>query len=717
MNPADTTGKVTASRLRRDAYLYIRQSTLYQVANNTESTARQYDLRGRAVALGWPADRIHVIDIDQGHSGASAADREGFQHLVAEVSMGKAGIVLGLECSRLARNNADWHQLLQICAHNDCLILDEDGLYDPTSFNDRLLLGMKGQLSEAELHFLRSRLRGGILAKARRGELRLQLPIGLVYDPLGQVTLDPDAGVRGALSLLFETFTATSSAFAVVKTFRDQQLSFPGRHRSGPRAGELYWNSLTHDQVLKILHNPAYAGAYAYGRARHTTGLDGRHHTLSKPIDEWTVLIHDHHPGYVTWPRYQASLQVLAGNAAARGQDRTAGPPREGPALLQGLVICGRCGRRMTVRYHTRADGTIVPDYVCQNDGIRTAQPICQHIGGAPVDTAISELILRALTPLALQTAVTVSDELARQAGQADAIRAAHVQRAQHAADQARRRYLAVDPGNRLVADALEADWNARLRELAAAQDDYATAKTAAAMLDEQQRARIRALAADFPALWNNPATPMRERKRLIRLLITDVTLTRGQDTITAAARLPGGQHHTLHLPIPLNAWQERKTPATTITLIDQLLGTHTYSQVASVLSQRGLASGDGKPWDADRVRAHCRTRHIPSLWQRLRDAGMLTLDETAQQLGAHPQSIKRWYRLSLITGHLADDRGTCLYHPGQARPGPALVEAAGKALGDTHRSGRSHHPGLGGPLQPPRNVSTPRDNHISDTT
>ena len=245
MNPAGTTGKVTASRLRRDAYLYIRQSTLYQVANNTESTTRQYDLRGRAIALGWPAERIHVIDIDQGHSGASAADREGFQHLVAQVSMGKAGIVLGLECSRLARNNADWHRLLQICAHNDCLILDEDGLYDPASFNDRLLLGMKGQLSEAELHFLRSRLSGGILARARRGELKLQLPIGLVYDPLSQVTLDPDAGVRGALSLLFETFTATSSAFAVARTFRDQQLSFPGRHRSGPRAGELYWNGTT----------------------------------------------------------------------------------------------------------------------------------------------------------------------------------------------------------------------------------------------------------------------------------------------------------------------------------------------------------------------------------------------------------------------------------------------------------------------------------------
>jgi DNA invertase Pin-like site-specific DNA recombinase len=325
-----------------------------------------------------------VTGTGQGHSGASAADREGFQHLVAEVPVGKAGIVPGLECSRLARNNADWHRLLQICARNDCLILDEDGLYDPASFNDRLLLGMKGQLSEAELHFLRSRLSGGILARARRGELKLQLPAGLVYDPLSQVTLDPGAGVRGALSLLSGTFTATSPAFAVARTFRDQQLSFPGRHRSGPRAGELYWNNLTHDQVLRILHNPAYAGACAYGRARHTTGLDGRHHTLSKPAGEWTVLIHDHHPGYVTWPGYQASLQVLAGNAAARGQDRNAGPPREGPALLQGLVVCGRCGRRMTVRYHTRADGTIVPDYVCQNDGIRDAQPICQHIGGAP---------------------------------------------------------------------------------------------------------------------------------------------------------------------------------------------------------------------------------------------------------------------------------------------------------------------------------------------
>ncbi len=263
--------------------------------------------------------------------------------------------MLGLECSRLARDSADWQQLVKICAHADTLILDEDGLYDPAIFNDRVLLGMKGQISEFELHFLRARMRGGILAKARRGELALALPAGLVRDHHGQVTLDPDAGVRDAVRLLFGTFTATGSAFGVVRAFREQQLTFPARHHRGPRSGELFFQPLTHDRVLTILHNPAYAGAYAYGRASHATGLDGHHHTTARPVPEWTVLIKDHHPGYLTWAQYEANLAVLAANAAARGDDRAAGPPREGTALLQGLVVCGRCGRRMTIRYHTPA--------------------------------------------------------------------------------------------------------------------------------------------------------------------------------------------------------------------------------------------------------------------------------------------------------------------------------------------------------------------------
>jgi DNA invertase Pin-like site-specific DNA recombinase len=711
--------KVTAAHLRRDAYLYVRQSTLYQVANNTESGKRQYDLRGRAVALGWPADRVVVIDVDQGHSGASAADREGFQRLVAEVSMGKAGIVLGLECSRLARNNADWHRLLEICALNNTLILDEDGLYDPCTFNDRLLLGLKGTMSEAELHVLRARLRGGILAKARRGELALGLPVGLVYDPAGHVVLDPDTGVRQALEHLFTTFEQTASARAVVKAFNEANLTFPNRHRGGPHSGELYFKPLNHNQVLKILHNPRYAGAYCYGRGRHHIDADGVHHSAARPREEWTVLIPGAHPGYITWRQYEANLAVLAGNAAAHGTDRKAGPAREGPALLQGLVLCGKCGRRMTVRYHARTDGTTVPDYLCQSDGINNAVPICQHMPGASIDAAVATLILDSMTPLALEVALTVTDELAKQADEADRIRAAHVQRAQHAADLARRRYLAVDPANRLVADALEADWNARLRDLAAAQNDYDNAETRNGnALADDQRERIRALAADFPALWNDPATPMRERKRLIRLLVTDVTLTRTQHNITACIRMRGGQDHTLTLPLPLSAWQERKTPDTTIALIDELLHEHTYAQVADILTQRGVTSGDGNPFTVDRLRAHCHVYDIPSHWQRLRQTGMLSLDETAAQLHAHPQSVKRWHRLGLITGRRADDRGTCLYHPGQTRPTHTQVEAHGKVIGDDCRSGRRRDPDPGQqPHADTENVGAVRHHETGDTT
>ena len=399
---SDAVSKVTAARLSRDAYLYIRQSTLYQVVNNTESTARQYDLQGRALTLGWPAERIHVIDIDQGHSGASAADRQGFQHLVAEVSLGRAGIVLGLECSRLARDSADWQQLIKICAHNDTLICDEDGLYDPASFNDRLLLGLKGTMAESELHFLRARMQGGLLAKARRGELKRRLPAGLAYDAAGTIMLDPDTEVRGALQLLLDTFTATGSARAVVAAFNAAHLTFPGRHQGGPHAGELYFKPLTHDIVLDVLHNPAYAGAYVYGRSKTSTGLDGHVHSHLKPVTDWTVCIRDHHPGYLTWAQYERNQAVLAANAASRGEDRTAGPAREGCALLQGVVICGRCGRRMTVGYHTLADRTRVPAYHCQRAGIQNARPACQAITGASIDAAISALICDTLTPLAL---------------------------------------------------------------------------------------------------------------------------------------------------------------------------------------------------------------------------------------------------------------------------------------------------------------------------
>ena len=672
MLPDTAASKVTAAHLSRTALLYVRQSSLKQVIHNTESAIRQYDLRGKAISLGWDASQITVIDIDQGHSGASAADREGFQHLVAEVSLGHAGIVLGLECSRLARNSADWHQLLELCGVTGTLICDEDGLYDPRNFNDRLLLGMKGQLSEAELHFIKARLRGGQLSKARRGELVMPLPVGLAYDAARHVVLDPDAAVRGAVARLFATFEATGSATAVVKAFNSAGLTFPWRHLKGPRKGETDWQPLGHHTVLRVLHNPRYAGCFTYGRHHYQTlpgGQGGNHaRRLRLPREQWISFIPGAHPGYITLEQYDANLARLAGNAAAHGRDRTAGPPREGTALLQGIIICGRCGNRMTVRYHHRRDQQI-PTYMCQRDGIENGRPACAAIPGGDLDQAIGRLLIATLTPLAVEAALQVSAELEHRAAEADALRAAHVQRAQYHADLARRRYLAVDPANRLVAGTLEADWNTALRALGDAQEAYDKARREhAGQLTDAQQARISQLVTDLPAIWNDPATPQRERKRIARLLLTDVTATRTTDTITAHARLAGGQHRTLTIPAPLPIGDQRRTPAEVTAAIDELLDQHTTGEIADILNQRGLLSGTGEPFHRLIIDHIIRAYRIPTRRHRLRSQGLLTLAETAAAHHVHPHTIKAWRRAGIVSAQRYNDKGEYLYYP----PDPA---------------------------------------------
>ena len=679
MSVTDTNSKVSADHLRRDAYLYVRQSSLHQVINNTESSRRQYDLRGRAIALGWPLERVIVIDIDQGMSGSSAADREGFQRLVADVSLGRAGIVLGLECSRLARNNADWHRLLELCALSNTLICDEDGLYDPSSINDRLLLGLKGAMSEAELHILRSRMRGGILSKARRGELRTPLPIGLTYDPLGKVVLDPDATVQGALRHLFECFQRTGSARAVVKEFAAQQLSFPQRIRNGPHKGEIVWAALDHYRVLQVLHNPRYAGAFCFGR-KQAQYVSGKTSYLRMPRDRWIALIQDTHPGYISFEQWETNQATLLANAQARGEERRASPPREGPALLQGMTVCGRCGARMTVRYHQRR-GLTFPDYLCQKESVERAAPnTCQVIPGAAVDDAIASMLLSTLTPLALEVALSVTAELEQRAEQADQLRLGHVERARYEAGLARRRYLAVDPDNRLVADALEADWNEKLRCLTEAQDDYDRAReNGNACLNDEQRTKVMALASDFPRLWNDPATPQRERKRMVRLLIEDITLNRDQQ-ITAHVRLKGGQTQTLTLPIPLRCWEARKVHPDTVKLIDQLLEDHTDAETAHLLNQAGRRSGTGQPFSSAIV-AHLRRDYkLPSHRDRLRARGLLTINEIAEQLGVRTSTIKAWRAAGLLTGHTANDKNERLYEP-PAADDPRLAKRHGWRL------------------------------------
>lgn len=661
--------KVTASHLRRDAYLYVRQSTVRQVFENTESTRRQYALRERAVALGWPIERVHVIDSDLGKSGASSADRAGFQKLVGEVGTGRAGIVLGLEVSRLARNSTDWHRLLEICGLTDTLILDEDGIYSPGDFNDRLLLGLKGTMSDAELHILRARLRGGILNRARRGALKTPLPVGLVYDAVDHVVLDPDSQVRKSIAYLFETFERTGSASATVKHFREQELRFPRRPRSGAHKGELLWESLRHWRVLRVLHNPRYAGVFCFGRTRTHKRPGETIEIEVLPRDEWTALLPDAHPGYITWEQYEANLARLRENAQAHGSERRKSPPREGPALLQGLAICGVCGRRMTVRYHTRK-GRQWPEYVCQREAIETATSKCQSIPGLGLDEAISALLIETVTPVTLEVALHVQAELEARAGEADALRRQRVERVRHEADLARRRFMEADPGNRLVVDVLEAEWNDKLRALNDAQEELEHRRAEDHLnLDDERRHQILALAIDFPRLWKDPQTPQRERKRMVRLLLEDVTLTKG-DAIAAGVRFRGGATQSFTLPLAQPAWQLRQTSAEVVAEIDALLDDHTEGQIARILNERGHVSGEGLPFHALIVQRLRRDYELKTRYDRLREAGKLTLEETADLLGISTQTVKIWRRRGLLRAYDYNDKYECLYeHPGANPP------------------------------------------------
>ena len=661
--------KITANHLKRGAYLYVRQSTLRQVLENTESTKRQYALRQRAVALGWPNESVTVIDSDLGQSGASTVDREGFQKLVAEVGMGRAGIVMGLEVSRLARNSADWHRLLEICALSDTLILDEDGVYDPAHFNDRLLLGLKGTMSEAELHVLRARLRGGILNKARRGELRLPLPIGFVRDLVGRVAIDPDKQVREAVQLLFDSFFRTGSASATVKHFREQGLLFPTRLATGARKNELTWGPLCLGRAASALHNPWYAGAYAYGRGRWRKQPNGKIRHERLPHGEWHALIHDAHPGYISWDDHVRIEKQLQASAKSLGWERRLIPPREGSALLQGRVVCGLCGSRMHIHYNVRRKGQDVPNYVCFGRGRLYGDPSCQSVLGTEIDAAVGKLLVDAVTPVAIELALALHQEIKTRLEQADCLRHRQVERAQYEADHARHRYMQVDPANRLVADSLEADWNARLRALDEAQQEYQLQRTADRhLVNEQEHKRILDLATDFPAAWSDPNTPQRERKRMLALLIEDVTLIK-QRQVTVDVRFRGGATTTLTLPRPLTAQQMRATHENVRQEIDMLLDEYTDAQVANILNERGLRTGAGDTFDQISVQWVRFSAKYKSLKQRLLDAGWISCKHLCDKLDISRTTLSRRRLDGTVRGRLCNDAGEWLYWPPDLMP------------------------------------------------
>jgi DNA invertase Pin-like site-specific DNA recombinase len=646
--------KITADHLKRDAYLYVRQSTLRQVAEHGESTQRQYALRDRAIAAGWAAEQIHVIDRDLGKSGSSATKRDGFQELVSEVALGKAGIVMGLEVSRLARNSADWHRLIELCALTATLILDEDGVYDPAEFNDRLLLGLKGTMSEAELHILKSRMRGGQLNKARRGELGMCPPVGLICRTEGTIGLDPDAQVQNAIRLVFETFERTGSAIRTVRFFREQGLLFPRRLRTGANKGDLLWAPPQHARILQVLHNPRYAGAFVYGRTRTRHLPDGGTTVIKVARAEWQFVMPGMHQGYIDWDRFEVNQRRLADNARAFGGERRSGPPREGPALLQGRVLCGLCGERMGVHY-SRENGQTVPIYVCQETAVRRAGKTCQTVPGKVVDPAVTALLIEMMTPMTLAVSLEVQRELEARAAETAALRHQHVERLRYEAELARRRYMKVDPDNRLVADALEAEWNDKLRLHADAAADYERrSREQAATLDADMRRRILDLAEQLPRIWQDPRVDSRERKRILRLLVDDVTLVKA-DTITAHVRLSGGATRTLVLKRPLPIAQVRKFKPELVATVDRMLDQHCDREIADILNRDGWRSSEGLLFNTKKI-AFIRTAYkLPSRHQRLRRRGMITTHEVAAKFGIARTTVHEWGRQGLIKKYYAD--------------------------------------------------------------
>jgi len=698
--PRETSPKVTAEHLNRKAYLYVRQSTPRQVLENIESTQRQYALRQRAVALGWPEARVVVIDADQGISGASAVDRAGFQRLVAEVSLGQAGIVMGLEVSRLARNSTDWHRLLEMCAFTRTLILDEDGIYDPTDFNDRLLLGLKGTMSEAELHLIQARLRGGIINKARRGAFPSRLPVGFVYDADRNVRLDPDQQVRDTLALFFETFRRLGTAYGTVRHFRDAQIPFPRSEKNWADQCTVTWVRLNLGMALSILHNPRYAGAYCFGRRRVRKRLDGGTVTHDLPPEEWTALVRDAHEGYLTWEEFTANQVRLRQNLVLPEQVGGATLAREGAGLLQGLVVCGLCGKPMRTLYHCRG-GQGKADYVCRTRDPSHTKLVCQSMVGTAIDAAVGALVVEAVTPEALAVSLAVQDELVARAEEVERLRRQQVDRCAYEAELARRRFMRVDPDNRLVAETLEAEWNAKLLAQADAHEAYERHRLADGLaLDAVQRAGILALATDFPRLWQDPATPMRERKRMLRLLLEDATLLKQDKTITVHLRFKGGAIRTLTVPAPQLIWETQATSREVVEAIDRLLETHPEYEVAVLLNAHGYQSSSGKPFTVRMVEGAARKYGLTSHYQRLREQGFLTVEEMAERLGVYIDTVKTWRRAGLLRGRQYNIKGKYLYEPpGEHAPskqrGIALKHRTGADAQDTNRE--LHDSTLGG--------------------
>ncbi len=630
------------------ACIYLRQSTMAQVYHHQESTQRQYALKERALELGWPPDQIRVLDADLGQSGTQMSHRLDFKTLVADVSLEKVGAVFALEASRLSRSCSDWHRLLEICSLTGTLIVDADGCYDPADFNDQLLLGLKGTMSQAELHFIRARLQGGKRNKAQRGELRFPLPVGYVYgDDPGSVLLDPDVEVQNAVRLVFTLFRQTGSAYGVVRHFQQHSLTFPRRAYGGIWNGKLLWSKLVHGRVLGVLGNPSYAGAYVFGRYRGAKSVSADGQIQSKlqrqPIGSWLVLIQEHHPGYINWDDYLENQQMLEQNQTNTPDHCSSGAAREGRALLQGLLLCAHCGRKLSPRY--TGNGGIYPVYDCtrrKEDAQYSAQ--CVTIQADLVDHAVSARVLEILRPEQIEIAVRAVQELERRSQAVDQQGRMRIERLEYQAQLAQRRYEEVDPANRLVAGTLEQRWNDALVELKNAQAElHRTREQQGLELTEEQKAQLRALAEDLPKLWNSPTTSAPDRKRMLRLLLKDITVEkrRAERKAVLHIRWQGGAVEDLSLDLPVPAPDKVRYPEALVHRIRALAANLTDTQITAILNEEGLLSAKGKRFTRNMV-SWIRYRYdIPA--PCLKSLDELTVNGVADRLGVRPGVIYYW--------------------------------------------------------------------------
>ena len=624
-----------------------------QVRHHQESTERQYALKDRAIEMEWPSAAIRILDRDLGLSGAHSTAREDFKTLVADVSMDKVGAIFALEASRLARSNLDWHRLIEICALTKTLVVDEDGCYDPADFNDALLLGLKGTIAQAELHFIRARLLGGKLNKAKKGELRFPLPVGLCHGDDGVIVFDPDQEVRGAVRLVFGAFRETGSAYAVVQHFAQKGLQFPKRSYGGAWNGKLIWGRLTHGRVLGLLKNPSYAGVYTFGRYRSSKEIsaDGEVRTRTKPVpmDSWHVKLEHHHEGYITWQEFERNQELLAKNRTNGEEMVLSGPAREGLALLQGLLLCSRCGRRLSVRY--KGNGGIYPTYDCnalRREGLSTTS--CMSIRCDLLDVVVSKRVLEVLEPAQIAVAAEAVRQLEKRDKALSKQWQMRIERAEYEAQLAERRYEEVDPSNRLVASTLEKRWNDALVRLEEIKSELAEFQRKEALtITPEQRAKVLALSEDFPRLWNAPTTKTKDRKRVLRLLIKDITVERTTDRklVVLHLRWQGGANEDIQVTLPPNIADRLRYPEEVVQRIRELANKLPDAQIADALNGEGRRPAKGEAFNVSMVKWIRYKHHIPAA--DLKRPEELTVRQVADKIDVSRGVVYYWIERGVI--------------------------------------------------------------------